>query len=242
MPIHHARRPADFLCSGLGGKAPTVSHGNWEAVIERKSADMNWPTESGEFHLGDFPLQSGEVLRDAKLVWKSYGTLNAARDNVILYPCSYGAKHGDMEWLIGPDGILDPTRWFIIIPNMFSNGALLRRRQHAGLSAGGDTMGQCDGAAPAAARAFRHRAAACRLRLLDGRAAGLSLGRDVPRCGGPRHRGLQQRQDRGAQQGVSSPACCAPSRRRRSISAMAASPPRRSARCAPSAISMPAGR
>jgi homoserine O-acetyltransferase len=83
---------------------------------------MNWPTENGEFHLGNFPLQSGEVLRDAKLVWKSYGTLNAAHDNVILYPCSYGAKHSDMEWLIGPDGILDPTRWFIVIPNMFSNG------------------------------------------------------------------------------------------------------------------------
>ena len=83
---------------------------------------MSWPTESGEFHLGDFPLQSGEVLRGAKILWKSYGTLNAARDNVILYPCSYGAKHSDMEWLIGPDGILDPTRWFIIIPNMFSNG------------------------------------------------------------------------------------------------------------------------
>jgi homoserine O-acetyltransferase/O-succinyltransferase len=83
---------------------------------------MNWPTESGEFQLGDFQLQSGEVLRDAKLVWKSYGTLNAARDNVILYPCSYGATHNEMEWLIGPDGILDPTRWFIVIPNMFSNG------------------------------------------------------------------------------------------------------------------------
>ena len=83
---------------------------------------MNWPTESGEFHLGDLPLQSGEVLRNAKILWKSYGTLNAARDNVVLYPCSYGAKHSDMEWLIGPDGILDPTRWFIIIPNMFSNG------------------------------------------------------------------------------------------------------------------------
>jgi homoserine O-acetyltransferase len=83
---------------------------------------MNWPTESGEFQLGNFPLQSGEVLHDAKIVWKYYGTLNAARDNVILYPCSYGAKHRDMEWLIGPDGILDPTRWFIIIPNMFSNG------------------------------------------------------------------------------------------------------------------------
>jgi homoserine O-acetyltransferase len=45
---------------------------------------MNWPTQIDEFQLGDFPLQSGEVLRDAKLVWKSYGTLNEARDNVIL--------------------------------------------------------------------------------------------------------------------------------------------------------------
>jgi homoserine O-acetyltransferase/O-succinyltransferase len=28
----------------------------------------------------------------------------------------------DIDWLIQPDGILDPTRWFIIIPNMFGNG------------------------------------------------------------------------------------------------------------------------
>src|ERR1700760_30796 len=90
--------------------------------LKRKSAYMNWPTESGEFQLGDFQLQSSEVLRNGRLAWKSYGTLNAARDNVVLYPCSYGATHNEMEWLIGPDGILDPTRWFIIIPNMFSNG------------------------------------------------------------------------------------------------------------------------
>jgi homoserine O-acetyltransferase len=83
---------------------------------------MNWPQSSGEFRLGDFPVQSGEIIRDARLVWKTHGTLVPERDNVVLYPCSYGAKHEDMEWLIGPDGILDPTRWFIVIPNMFSNG------------------------------------------------------------------------------------------------------------------------
>jgi homoserine O-acetyltransferase/O-succinyltransferase len=83
---------------------------------------MDWPQNSGEFRLGDFQVQSGEVIRDARLVWKTYGTLTPERDNVVLYPCSYGAKHDDMEWLIGSDGILDPTRWFIVIPNMFSNG------------------------------------------------------------------------------------------------------------------------
>jgi len=83
---------------------------------------MDWPQRSGEFRLDDFRVQSGEVIYDARLVWKAHGTLSAARDNVVLYPCSYGAKHEDMEWLIGPDRILDPTRWFIVIPNMFSNG------------------------------------------------------------------------------------------------------------------------
>jgi homoserine O-acetyltransferase/O-succinyltransferase len=83
---------------------------------------MNWPQNTGEFRLGDFQVQSGEVIPDARLVWKTHGTLSPARDNVVLYPCSYGAKHDDMAWLIGPDGILDPTRWFIVIPNMFSNG------------------------------------------------------------------------------------------------------------------------
>ena len=79
-------------------------------------------TSSHEFELGDFALQRGRVLPDAKLVYSTYGTLAPDRSNVILYPTSYGAHHSDIEWLIGPDGILDPTRWFIIIPNMFTNG------------------------------------------------------------------------------------------------------------------------
>jgi homoserine O-acetyltransferase len=83
---------------------------------------MTWPQSSGEFSLGDFQVQSGEIMRDARLSWKTHGTLAPERDNVVLYPTSYGAKHEDLEWLIGPDGILDPTRWFIVIPNMFSNG------------------------------------------------------------------------------------------------------------------------
>ena len=81
-----------------------------------------WPTESGVFALGDLPLQSGAVLPEARLSWKTHGRLAPARDNVVLYPTSYGAQHPDLEWLIGPDGVLDPGRWFIVIPDMFGNG------------------------------------------------------------------------------------------------------------------------
>ncbi len=80
------------------------------------------PNETGEHALGDLPLQSGETLRDARISWKTWGTLSPSRDNVVVYPTSYTATHEDQQWLIGPDGILDPTRWFIVTPDMFGNG------------------------------------------------------------------------------------------------------------------------
>jgi homoserine O-acetyltransferase len=79
---------------------------------------MSYPS----FTLHNFPLQCGVTLTQAQLVYQTYGELSANCDNVILYPTSYGAQHPDLDWLIGGDGILDPTRWFIIIPNMFGNG------------------------------------------------------------------------------------------------------------------------
>ncbi|MGW6196768.1 alpha/beta fold hydrolase [Kribbella sp. NPDC055110] len=77
---------------------------------------------AGCFELGDLKLEKGGVIRNANLSWKSYGTLSPARDNAIVYPCSYGATHETQEWLIGPDGVLDPSRWFVVIPDMFGNG------------------------------------------------------------------------------------------------------------------------
>jgi homoserine O-acetyltransferase len=74
------------------------------------------------FELGDFRLKDGKVLPAAKLVYKTYGTLAADRSNAVLYPTSFGARHQDIDWLVQPDGILDPRRYFVIIPNMFGNG------------------------------------------------------------------------------------------------------------------------
>ena len=43
----------------------------------------------GRFELGDFKLQSGAVIPDAFLGYATHGTLNDARDNVIVYPTWY---------------------------------------------------------------------------------------------------------------------------------------------------------
>ena len=74
------------------------------------------------FELADFTLQRGITVPRARVAYKTYGELAADRSNVILYPTSYAAHHTDIEWLIGPGRILDPTEWFIVIPNMFTNG------------------------------------------------------------------------------------------------------------------------
>lgn len=83
---------------------------------------MTSGNETSSFALGDFAVEKGGVIRDAKLAWQRFGTLNDKRDNLVLYPSSYSARLSDMSWLVGPKGILDPTRWCIIAVGMFSNG------------------------------------------------------------------------------------------------------------------------
>ncbi|SIR50332.1 MULTISPECIES: alpha/beta fold hydrolase [Acidiphilium] len=80
------------------------------------------PADYEIFDLGDFGLQRGATIRGCKLAYKTFGTLNAAKDNVVVYPTWYSGQHYDNEWLIGPGRALDPAHLFIIIPNMLGNG------------------------------------------------------------------------------------------------------------------------
>ena len=74
------------------------------------------------FELGDVVLQSGLTLRQAKLVYKTYGKLAPSRDNVIVMPTFYGAQHPEAESMMRAGRALDPTRYFIVVPNLFGNG------------------------------------------------------------------------------------------------------------------------
>lgn len=74
------------------------------------------------YSLGDVLLQSGQKLPQAFLAYKTYGTLNTAKSNVIVYPTWFAGQHTDNEWLIGSGKALDPDKYFIIVPNMFGNG------------------------------------------------------------------------------------------------------------------------
>jgi homoserine O-acetyltransferase len=79
-----------------------------------------------EFILHNFKTESGAVLPEAHVVYGTYGTLNAARDNVVLLPSHYMAKYRGYEWLIGPAGsgkALDPSKLFLVSTELFGNGS-----------------------------------------------------------------------------------------------------------------------
>jgi homoserine O-acetyltransferase len=83
--------------------------------------DGQLPRE-GTYSLGDVTLESGAVLRNAFIGYKTHGRLNADRTNGILYPTQFAAQHGDIEWLIGPGRALDPDLNFIIVVDQLGNG------------------------------------------------------------------------------------------------------------------------
>jgi len=74
------------------------------------------------FDAGNVPLQSGLTYRGARLAYKTYGELDAKRSNAIVYCTPFGAQHTDIEFMIGAGNALDPTKYFIIVPNLFGNG------------------------------------------------------------------------------------------------------------------------
>ena len=79
---------------------------------------------SGVFEVGIGPLllESGQTLPDATLVYEAYGEPNAARDNTIVVPTSFGTTHKDFRWLIGEGRALDPSRYFIVVVDLFGSG------------------------------------------------------------------------------------------------------------------------
>jgi homoserine O-acetyltransferase len=74
------------------------------------------------FVIHNFHTESGVVLPEAKIVYGTYGSLDAAKDNAVLLPSHYMADMHGYGWLIGPGKALDPSRQFLIATELFGNG------------------------------------------------------------------------------------------------------------------------
>ncbi len=72
--------------------------------------------------LGDIQLQSGEVLRDCRIGYRTYGTLNVDKSNAILFPTWAGGTTEELQDAIVKDKFADPAVYFVITVDALSNG------------------------------------------------------------------------------------------------------------------------
>lgn len=75
------------------------------------------------FELGDFALQRGTVLPDAKLAYQTFGQLNANKDNVVICPTWFTGYINDVPPIFFGEGrAIDPNKHFIVVPALFGMG------------------------------------------------------------------------------------------------------------------------
>jgi len=78
--------------------------------------------EQHEFLISQFHTESGATLPQAKVIYGTYGHLNAKGDNAILLPSHYMANFHGYEWLIGEGKCLDTSKVFLVATELFGNG------------------------------------------------------------------------------------------------------------------------
>lgn len=67
--------------------------------------------------LGDLTLESGEVIRNFRMTYITFGTLNAQKSNAILSLHGLQGNRNSQTYWVGPDKAFDPKRYFIIQPD-----------------------------------------------------------------------------------------------------------------------------
>ncbi len=78
------------------------------------------PQQFADF--GDFKLQSGTVIHDFRLGYRTLGKLNSAKSNAILWTAYLGGRSEDLLEYAGPGNIADTTRYFVILADSIGNG------------------------------------------------------------------------------------------------------------------------
>jgi len=72
--------------------------------------------------LGDFKLASGEVIRDCRIGYRTYGKLNAEGSNAVLFTTWAGGTTEQAAGQFAPGGLIDTNKYFVVAVDAFANG------------------------------------------------------------------------------------------------------------------------
>ena len=72
--------------------------------------------------LGDFRLETGAVIRDCRIGYRTFGKLNAERSNTVLFPTWFTGTTKDLAGLIGPGKLVDSSQYYVIAVDALGDG------------------------------------------------------------------------------------------------------------------------
>lgn len=73
-------------------------------------------------NLGDFKLENGRVIRNCRIGYRTFGTLNADKSNVIVFPTWAGGTTEQLKSNFGPGRLIDTTSYYVVAVDALSNG------------------------------------------------------------------------------------------------------------------------
>ena len=72
--------------------------------------------------LGDLTLESGQVIHDCRIGYRTYGRLDAAKSNAILFPTWFGGTTEQLAGNFGSGKTIDTGKYFVIAVDAIGNG------------------------------------------------------------------------------------------------------------------------
>lgn len=80
------------------------------------------PEPATKVVLGTCQLSSGVAIPDCTLAYRAFGKLNETRTNVVLIPTWLLGRSEDWIPLLGPQGFVDTTRFYVVVVDALANG------------------------------------------------------------------------------------------------------------------------
>ena len=72
--------------------------------------------------LGELRLESGQVIKDCRIGYRTYGELNRDKSNAILFPSWFGGTSKDLVEFVNPSGPVDSSKYFVVTVDAIGNG------------------------------------------------------------------------------------------------------------------------
>lgn len=72
--------------------------------------------------LGELKLESGAILHDFHIGYRTLGKLNADKTNAVLWPTWLGGRSQDLLEFVGPGKVVDTGKYFVVLVDAIGDG------------------------------------------------------------------------------------------------------------------------